>query len=278
MKAEEIVATLSAPDREGLASNVRNWMRALGILEASPDPHAAQSAGDIEDPVMVPRGLLGAACAAISSKRDAPKTLDELRWYTVGGCSSPRGESLMNAREEQVDAVDAIFFSSDALYVPEDRKMLEEHVHRWMRALGIQEAEADPHAAKWGMLVDACEKINASAEVTDEHRRLLCASLDKFSAVLMGEDLQPKCVITGCAVVRDGQWAAADLFEIGEFWLVNVCYTDEGVAWNSLQHQPPHYSNIITIIEGCLFWERRAVFVVHKSCAVLNQAAIDYMA
>ena len=47
-----------------------------------------QPAEPVDDPVTVPRGLLGAACAAIERKRDAPKTLAELRRYTVGDLSA----------------------------------------------------------------------------------------------------------------------------------------------------------------------------------------------
>lgn len=42
-----------------------------------------------DDLVMVPRGLIGAACAAITKKHDAPKTLEQLRRYTVGDLSQP---------------------------------------------------------------------------------------------------------------------------------------------------------------------------------------------
>lgn len=37
--------------------------------------------GELEDPVIVPRGLLGAACHAITSKKDAPNTLAKLREF-----------------------------------------------------------------------------------------------------------------------------------------------------------------------------------------------------
>lgn len=47
---------------------------------------ALQAAG-VEDPVTVPRGVLGAACSAIDHKRDAPKLLEKLRRYTVGDLS-----------------------------------------------------------------------------------------------------------------------------------------------------------------------------------------------
>lgn len=39
--------------------------------------------------VSIPIGLIGAACSAIEKKRDAPKTLAELRRYTFGGLSRP---------------------------------------------------------------------------------------------------------------------------------------------------------------------------------------------
>ncbi|RTL40533.1 MAG: hypothetical protein EKK53_15200 [Burkholderiales bacterium] len=42
----------------------------------------------IEDPVVVPRGLLGSACSAIQRKRGAPKTLERLRRYTTGDLST----------------------------------------------------------------------------------------------------------------------------------------------------------------------------------------------
>jgi FtsZ-binding cell division protein ZapB len=45
---------------------------------------------DNEDCVLVPRGLIGAACSAINHKRDAPKTLAELRRYTAGDMAAPQ--------------------------------------------------------------------------------------------------------------------------------------------------------------------------------------------
>lgn len=47
-------------------------------------PRETQPVAGIEDPVTVPRGLLGAACAAIRLKHDAPKTIAQLRYYTFG--------------------------------------------------------------------------------------------------------------------------------------------------------------------------------------------------
>jgi hypothetical protein len=60
-----------------------------------------------EDPVTVPRGLLGAACAAIEHKHDAPKTLAHLRRYTTGGLSGRTPEVSMLDRFEMSEEVDA---------------------------------------------------------------------------------------------------------------------------------------------------------------------------
>lgn len=60
---------------------------------------ADQQTGDIksdEDCILVPRGLLGAACSALARHDESPKTLHELRRYTVGDLSkaqpAPVGE------------------------------------------------------------------------------------------------------------------------------------------------------------------------------------------
>lgn len=62
---------------------------AAGIIAAlEKQPAASGEPFPPEDPVTVPRGLLGAACAAIERKHDAPKTLAALRRYTVGDLSA----------------------------------------------------------------------------------------------------------------------------------------------------------------------------------------------
>jgi len=70
-----------------------------GTAPTAPAPQAAHTAAaravpapapsDMEDPVMVPRGLIGAACSALDFGREAPKTLAELRRYTIGDRSGP---------------------------------------------------------------------------------------------------------------------------------------------------------------------------------------------
>lgn len=58
----------------------------IGILERGEPP--AQGVVDESDLVAVPRGLLGAACAAIRLKHDAPKTVEQLRRYTFDDLSA----------------------------------------------------------------------------------------------------------------------------------------------------------------------------------------------
>ncbi|AMM23202.1 hypothetical protein [Variovorax sp. PAMC 28711] len=67
-----------------------------------PAPSTAQGLDDAvkpaifgdEDHVLVPRGLLGAACSAIDKKRDGTKVLAELRRYTTGDLSAAnKGET-----------------------------------------------------------------------------------------------------------------------------------------------------------------------------------------
>jgi hypothetical protein len=61
--------------------------RAVQLCEytTAPAPAPVQES----DCVLVPRDLVGAACAAIEGKRDAPKTLEQLRRYTTGDLSTP---------------------------------------------------------------------------------------------------------------------------------------------------------------------------------------------
>lgn len=65
-------------------------------LKRASAPSAAPAG--IEDPVTVPRGLLGAACAAIDRKHDAPKTLAALRRYTVGDLSATTPNQSVSAQ------------------------------------------------------------------------------------------------------------------------------------------------------------------------------------
>jgi hypothetical protein len=57
------------------------------------------------DCVLVPRYLVGAACAAIVGKRDAPKTLEQLRRYTTGDLSTPPAPAPVPLTDGQVEQI-----------------------------------------------------------------------------------------------------------------------------------------------------------------------------
>ena len=74
---EQLLDALEAQDRE-----IERLQVERDVNKRMRDQHLK-----IEDPVTVPRGLLGAACRAIAHKDDAPNTLEQLRQYTVGNLS-----------------------------------------------------------------------------------------------------------------------------------------------------------------------------------------------
>lgn len=74
-------------------------------------PHMAPARTTIEDVVLVPRGLLGAACAAIDKQRDAPKTLAQLQRYTTGDLShtTPTAQDTANVTEAEAVAALTVY-------------------------------------------------------------------------------------------------------------------------------------------------------------------------
>ena len=56
---------------------------------AVPDANPAQWLADEGDMILVPRGLLGAACSSIDKQRPAPKVLEALRYYTMNAPQAP---------------------------------------------------------------------------------------------------------------------------------------------------------------------------------------------
>jgi hypothetical protein len=68
------------------------WKAARALAHPSDKLQQASTAQvePIEDPVTVPRGLLGAACHAIERKKDAPTVLAKLREFTTGTRSGYR--------------------------------------------------------------------------------------------------------------------------------------------------------------------------------------------
>ena len=67
------------------------------MLDAAPQPPVVGQSDN--DTVPVPRSLLGAACAAINRKQDAPKLLEQLRRYTTGDLSTPAAAPQQGEQE-----------------------------------------------------------------------------------------------------------------------------------------------------------------------------------
>lgn len=87
-----------------------------------------------------------------------------------------------------------------------------------------------------------------------------------------------KCVITGCALIgHDGRWIAGDLFDGGSQWVFNGNYRIEGLRvkpeW--IDDEELHYEKHLQPDD---WFEKRSVFVVDKSKANLNEAAVRYIA
>lgn len=78
-----------------------------GIVRAMPLPEVKFAPIGVDDLVAVRRSLLVAACSAISKKRDAPRTVANLRRHTTGDLSvSSSVESLRKENEQLRDALE----------------------------------------------------------------------------------------------------------------------------------------------------------------------------
>lgn len=83
-----------------------------------------------------------------------------------------------------------------------------------------------------------------------------------------------KCIITGCALIReDGQWVAGDLFDAGSVYVFNGNF-DRQKATAKLINDAVCFSMRFAPLE---YWERRGVFVIPKDQANLNSAALEYI-
>ena len=69
----------------------------LALVSASAMPSAAsvpeEMADTMEDPIMVPRGLIGAACYVLRKHDPESKTLAQLRALTFAAAPAPQGEA-----------------------------------------------------------------------------------------------------------------------------------------------------------------------------------------
>lgn len=82
------------------------------------------------------------------------------------------------------------------------------------------------------------------------------------------------CLITGCALIDpDGAAIWGDLYQLADCYVFNAVLRN-GEASRSYELRPD--GRIITIVGD--FFERRGVFVIPLTCAVLNQVASLFIA
>jgi len=81
---KNLEATMAVNDFE-----VLEFYAAPVTAPAVPDANPVQWLADEGDMILVPRGLLGAACSSIDKQRPAPKVLEALRYYTMNAPQAP---------------------------------------------------------------------------------------------------------------------------------------------------------------------------------------------
>ena len=82
-----------------------------------------------------------------------------------------------------------------------------------------------------------------------------------------------QCVITGCALVVAGDgWVAGDLFDGGSSWVFCGNVSNNQPQW--LPIADLHYSKQLRPRD---WFEKRGVFIIDKSEANLNEAALEYI-
>lgn len=87
---------------------------------------------------------------------------------------------------------------------------------------------------------------------------------------------QPRCIITGCALIDGSRWAWGDLHEFGSVYIFNAVTGEMGDA---VWHPGPvrEGRNAVSMPEENIF-ERRGVFVIRHDISLLNDEARRYIA
>lgn len=81
-----------------------------------------------------------------------------------------------------------------------------------------------------------------------------------------------ECVITGCALLQDGQWVSGDLFRHGDTFVFNGNIDENNQpAW---QGGAPFYERQFKLTD---WFERRGVFVFHSDDVSFNVHCLQYM-
>ena len=87
------------------------------------------------------------------------------------------------------------------------------------------------------------------------------------------------CLITGCGLQVGFEQVWGDLHKEGDCYIFNAVLNREGEANLRATPENPMTStrNILVLQDGAPYFERRGVFVVHRTWAVLNPAAKEYL-
>ncbi len=90
---------------------------------------------------------------------------------------------------------------------------------------------------------------------------------------------EPTCVITGCELVlpNDYIYHHGDLHELGDVWIFNsVLDNDYEAKVFAIDRLHPSLLQLI-LSANAMFFERRGVFVIHKTAAEFNAVAKEYV-
>ena len=89
---------------------------------AVPDANPVQWLADEGDMILVPRGLLGAACSSIYKQLPAPKVLEALRYYTMNAPQAPAvpdGDDFNGSTPHLIQCMEALVrLDADGVLVP----------------------------------------------------------------------------------------------------------------------------------------------------------------
>lgn len=155
------------------ADEAKQMLEHVLATPTAPTPAEAPAGqGDVfgdEEHVLVPRGLLGAACSTIDKKRDGTKTLAELRRYTVGDLSTATPLPAQVQPDEQVGPTDWSFAGWFINTGSEDEP-------RWEQT--TQEHANDPDVVSLGFFATPAPQQPVSAEAINAAAKVLAECMD----------------------------------------------------------------------------------------------------
>ena len=128
---DELIYWLERCSDKGHLENCPDLVQPWAEFDWREAPPAAVRVPQSDDMVLVPRGLIGAACHAIDRKRDAPVTLEALRRYTTGDLSAAARVPLTPAQQHADELLKALQLAKNSLvafkFMPGANNAWEDH-------------------------------------------------------------------------------------------------------------------------------------------------------